>query len=393
MNKNFSFCIGTMCFVCLTAYVFSLNIVPYFTTEHLYFFREDNFWSYESGISRRAAPGQLIWYLDILSMRGPFLYSGLLFAVFCLSIFILIFRSGLTLHPSEAIVLIFSPIFLLYSVDSEILLILPALALFSHRIRAYPFLLIPIIVLTCLLREIALILYAPILLTLFLYDWRKTAVCLLASIGLCGGVIYTMMGETAFALEKNYWPGRGIEGLDTYGLYNFLDISLPSVLKFHLSVILTQGFPLNVAFWLSAVALFCNICYQRTGSWLFSISFLGIFLACGILSIDHGRYMYFYFILVYLLTAKEVQALTVTGCDTIGRQLGMMRDPLPKGLYALLTSRWIRRGALAALVLLPSAYFAGGLFEKPRALVFMSELNALGSEFWAPEKPGERFIR
>ena len=373
-------------------FVFILMLMPYIVSVDYYFFREDNFWSYESQIFRRAMSGQIIWYMDLISNNGPLLYSILMFLTFSVGSAIVLRISSELLTKTECILLLISPMYLIYSVDSEIFVALTALLFFFRFARNAPIFIINIILFFALIREISILVYFPILLTIMVRN-RYGVLYLIASIAFYVILLNAIWGNDYLSLEQNYWPAPREWRLEQYGLYNFLDSSVIDVLKKHVLETFRGDFPYNILFWLSGFIFINSIVFLRSKSPSYKVYFAFMYALCSILSYDHGRYFYVFFFLSILSTDRRCLSLYQEGLDRVAVLLGISAQLSHFHSLRYVALRWVRVASLVAVVVLPSAYFAAGEFARPRVVAFVDGLIAMGEEFLMPGSPGERVIR
>ena len=282
-------------------------------------FRPDDFWSYSSGFRRRALPGELIYRIDLLTGAAPLLFSVLLWASTLVVFAALLSEIHRTLPWPQVLLLLSSPVLLIYEVDTEILLLLPFAALgLPASLRPWGLLLA--ILLAMAIRELALLFYAPMLWALLLRG--SPALRLMTVLTTAAAVLVLLAPVTPdYHLEREYWPERGIDGLRSTHLYGFAELGLADVVPMHLEMIrahLVQALPGFVAFLLFC----CGLLRARTGRPLPALWFLVVYLVFAVLSVDYGRYHYLFFAWA-LFASTEVASpwFDFREVETLGRRM------------------------------------------------------------------------
>lgn len=328
-----------------------------FSSFNLNALRADNFWSYSSGIIRRGLSGELIYYFDRLFGNGPRVYALLLVSVFAFFTYQALREAAHRLSLSEVCLLGISPLVLFYEIDTEVMALLPLLTVNSKHqwVRVYGTL--ALIAVGVLFREITLILHFPILLYLLL---SRTGTARFLSVGLCMlSIVFILSPKPApnYLLETTYWNAQGLELLDHH-LYRFVEMSIGDVLPLHLTYIADHALlilPAICGFLLFSIA----IVFHRTHSILLSCYCAAAISLCFVLTVDYGRYFYFFMLYVLLLPAS-----IATPFINIERAADQR---IYKRLHHSLTliNRY-RVCWLMILVVAPSGYWAGAYEPVPR---------------------------
>ena len=273
-----------------------------------YAFRDDNFWAYSSGIYRRALPGELMYQIDRLTGLGP---ETLLAAIFISFAFVVLAVGRViwrTISLPELILIVISPIVFFFEIDAEIFLFLPFLAIrYAPEVWRWPAILILIIIATSI-REIAVILYSPVLLLMLTRCGWRMRIGAAAFLGVFTLSLVAPLGEATLFLETTYWPAQGIGGLADKSLYQFVNLSFSDLMReYHLPVLTEYG-AMWVIPWIGLGMFLIAYVARETRSGLFTLWFLALYISISILSIDHGRYAYFCFCFAVLASSPSVRA-------------------------------------------------------------------------------------
>jgi|GEM_PF-2462362 len=355
-------------FALMCAYVLAWLLNPYLKGFE-YGFRADNFWSYSSGIYRRGIVGEIIYWLDLATGIGPQLFSALLYAA-SISVLIAVGRIvAKEFSLLELALLGLSPIFWLYGVDAEIFMLLPLVGMLAFPQWWTGGVLLASIAIAGLVREISFILYSPVLLTMLLQRGLALRLGVLALVGGFAVLLATEPDAPTFFLENGHWTEHGIAGLAEHGMYQFAAMPFSELLDRHWRL-MENGFALGVFFW-AAVGLFIlTYVAEKTGSGLAVLWLLLVYGVCSILSIDHGRYGYFYFAFALMISAPaarsyfQMETLNLPLGQTVGRIMAPVTDMLAR------SARPLRIACLFVAVVAPSGLYVGKMVPLPRLAAF-----------------------
>ncbi len=286
----------------LTLSLLKRDLCPYLFGGNEYTFRPDNFWAYSSGFFRRGFVGELIYWLDIITGYGPRFFSAILLTSFVLSAItaILIARRNTTIP--EQILICISPIFLLYRVDSEILLFLPFAVIFLWNGKNKNYFILVSIILSMCIREIALLYYFPVLLG-FVFsrniNLRISSISALAAWTFC----FIFLHNVNYNLEHTYWPNQGITNLMDNHLYKFSTMPFKQVIFLHVGFIYD-----NILLITPGILSFFTFAYiyivKKYNTIIPAVWFLLTTALFFILTVDYGRYYYFLFIFLLFFTCS-----------------------------------------------------------------------------------------
>ncbi|MCU0907784.1 MAG: hypothetical protein MUF73_10130 [Rhodobacteraceae bacterium] len=331
------------------------------------FLREDTFWSWSSGFARRGLPGEIIYRLDLLTGVGQLLFAALLVAVFVAFAAMALAELYRRLSGVQFALLCLTPAVLFYRVDAEILILLPFFGLIlvpgAWR-RPVALVLIAVAALT---RELALVLFLPVLLTLAVTGpvWlRGATVATVAALALP----FVVGGEPNYALETLYWPDRGIPNLKETVLYGFATMGVTDVLRLHLGFVGEAGLillPSIVLFLALALSLIVPAGPHGPRA---ALVFLPLVAAMFILTVDYGRY--FYLLTFYVALATRPDCLPVFDLHA---WRGLPRAEAAVGRMGHWAARH-RTAILAAFVLAPNGFWSREYEVWPRALMFVRHL-------------------
>lgn len=365
-------------FLILVSSVIFLIVFPYSSNGNLYTFREDNFWSYSSGFCRRASVGEIIYILDTFTGLGPLVLTMMYCAIFIISALFVFYSICEAFSLLEIILLSLTPFVLLYMVDGEVLMLLPLLAMGMQRSGGRNFIVLVLIAFAISARELALLLYSPALLILLVRGHpiiRVAVVLVLAAFctsfsGLCG--------PPSFVLETTYWPDRGVTMLTDSQLYKFAEKSLSDVLALHLKHI-GENALLGGIQWFALATTFMTYIAWQTQQPLTVLWFLVIYAFASVLSIDHGRYAYFFFFFTILMARPASRDWFRLNDLGIPSAASIERAIAPAVGYMSAARRWLLPVSLFVLVIGPSAFVISQTQLMPRFLVYpLKALEKLG---------------
>jgi hypothetical protein len=327
-------------------------------------FRDDTFWAWSSGFTRRGLSGEVIYRLDLLTGAGPFLFSVLLVAVFAVIAVMALDEMYRRLTAMQFALLCLTPVVLIYRVDAEILILLPFLGLILARGAGRGPVTLALIAVATLTRELALVLFLPVLLTLATAGpvWlRVTTVVTVAALALP----FVLGSQPTYALETLYWPEHGVPGLRDMIMYRFAEMGLAEVLGLHLGFWAEDGLivlPSILVFLALALSVLVPAGPQGPRA---ALVFLPLVAAMFILTVDYGRY--FYFLVFYLALATRPDCLPFFD----------LRDwrglPGPEAVMAR-AGHWAARHRTAVLVafaLVPSGFWTNEYQALPRVILFL----------------------
>lgn len=366
-----SWIIATIIFIIYAVSIFSLEILPYFTTDRAYTFRPDNFWAWSSGIYRRAMLGELLILVDRNTGYGPEILSGMIYATFLVVAAAVCFLLRRSLTIPELILLSLTHFVIFYFVDAEIFLFLPMAAILMPRFQGQQAVVLLLIVVATVIRELAILLYSPVLLYFIQRGtkWIRIGVVLY----LIAFVATIMMpGSPNFSAEKLYWEPRGITGLIDEHLYLFVDMSLIEVLARHLNRI-SNNLLFGGGLWLlNAVFLIVYISH-KTRSGILAAWFFGVYVVSSLLSIDHGRYAFFFLAFSVFITTERGHSWF--NFEDLNKRLPrLIMDVLDRPTCWIADRRrFILPIVLSLLVVAPSGGWVGGVDWPPRIYVYIEK--------------------
>lgn len=275
-----------------------------------------------------------------------------------------------TISLPELILIVISPIVFFFEIDAEIFLFLPFLAIrYAPEVWRWPAILILIIIATSI-REIAVILYSPVLLLMLTRCGWRMRIGAAAFLGVFTLSLVAPLGEATLFLETTYWPAQGIGGLADKSLYQFVNLSFSDLMReYHLPVLTEYGVKWVIP-WIGLGMFLIAYVARETRNGLFTLWFLALYISISILSIDHGRYAYFCFCFAVLASSPSVRACFLFD-DAPLPLLGTVRklaDLMAQGLVDW--GRYIRLVGLAMLALGPSGAFVFRLEPYPRIVAF-----------------------
>lgn len=334
-----------------------LLVVPYFTDGVATTLREDDYWAYSSGFRRRALLGELLYRVtNAIGTNASALCSLTFVAVYGL----VTWRAlpWLTRSASLGAFAVFcaTPIVMSFTIDREVLLLVPVLAIVGGgRLAILGCCLVPV---ACLVHELALVLYSPCLLALHVIagPWRRWSAYAFSS-GSAIVVTLAVFARTApptYDLELFFWPTHGVDALLSSHLYGFADMPAAFLLRLHGDLLLTREAYVGLAFGVLLVAwLYHGLQHYRALRFALVTSLLPFM----ILSIDYGRYAYF-------LAAFYALAERAAAKVTMHRAVSDVDDAL-EGAVAAPQGAWLNRGGL--MLLLPMLLAPVGFWVRESA--------------------------
>ena len=341
-------------------------VLPYLIDDIVFAFNTDNFWSYSSGFIRRALLGQILYFNQSVLGIGPWFFSFTTFALVVLFAGYVCVELNKTTPAWQVILLALTPFALLYFVDAEILMLLPLLAMVQNDSRHQKLFVLLLIMVLSQMRELILVLYFPVLLRFIFIDRGLVGKASIAFIAVMSFLLLWDFGPPSYVLEKTFWPEHGAPNLHEEHMYTFAEMSFTEMLDLHVGSILEFFIPAMIFWVLLAASLFWFLAKRITSPILFAW-FVGTFLVSSILSIDHGRYAYFFFMFAVLFSADTRQRWF---------DLNLFDHPWWNHLHTAFTPAhdWFARTArimlpvsLGLLIIAPSGYYTGLVLWKPRA--------------------------
>jgi len=327
-------------------------------------FRDDTFWAWSSGFARRGLPGEVIYRLDLLTGTGPFLFSVLLIAVFAGIAVLALGELHRRLPGAQFALLCLTPVVLIYRVDAEVLILLPFLGLILARGTWLGPVTLVLIAVATLTRELALVLFLPVLVTLAITGpvWlRAITLATVAALSLP----FVLGGQPTYALETLYWPDHGVPGLRDMIMYRFAEMGLSELLHLHLGFWAENWLivlPSILVFLALALSILVPAGPQGSRA---ALVFLPLVGAMFILTVDYGRY--FYLLVFYVILATRPDCLPFFD----------LRDwrGLPAAEAGLArVGHWTARhrtAVLAAFALVPSGFWTNEYQALPRVVLFL----------------------
>lgn len=362
-NENIALLFVILAFFFLMLYSgFKLNIFLLFDVD--FAFREDNFWSYSSSIFRRGMVGEVIYFIDVLTGNGAYIFSCLIWLTFLVFLAKTLSYMKDSLSLIELSIFLISPCFLLYSVDSEIFTLLPFLALMSsnHVVKLWGGLLL--IALAISIREISFLFYFPILIYMFIFEKVEIKLVSLLILILSLFLLLYPKPDPTFLLEDTHWSDKGYE-LKDHHLYQFVTMGIYDVLAYHFGYFRDKLFYIVIPL-LSFISLSIIFFYQRTKDSVAALYYLGMVSVCFILTIDYGRYFYLFWMYAILSSHPKVSYLFIKPWSFIN----FRPDFIDRGLSWLYQFRTL---FLVTLVLAPSGYWIGVYQLYPRIMTLVHE--------------------
>lgn len=334
-----------------------------------YAFRSDNFWSYSSSIYRRGLTGEIIYYLDMISGKGIYLFALTIWSLFVMFLIKFLKEIKGELSLIEVLLLVLSPFLLLYSVDAEIFTLLPFLTLFSKKQFLNVWGTLFLIVVATLIREISLFFYFPVLVSFIVGGQRCIklfATLVLFSLFLI--VLYPKPSPT-FLLEQTYWSSLELQ--DT-SLYEFVDMPLSEVFPKHIGFMMSKWeyfiMPL-LCFMLITTSMF----YKRTLNVLGALYLFSMITVCFVLTVDYGRYFYLFLIFSTLASSSAVSKYFTTFPAILNFQSLNLLDGSLRKIEAN------KKYLLLFAVFAPSGFWAGEYQIRPRFYTLMAESDVLST--------------
>lgn len=340
------------------------SVLPYLEGTSLATFREDNFWAYSSGFMRRGLPGEFIYRLDQWTHQGPLIYSVLIAAIYFLAWVVVAREAARFFTPVQAMLALLTPLALHNGIDGEVFILLPLLYLGLRGEQASDLTALVLIALALAMRESAILFFLPLILGIMIRaGWLER---------LCGVAILAMFAlsivagnDPTYLLERDYWPGAGIDDLMTRHLYLFAELPLGMLLHVHFSVIHDHLALVTPSLVLFAV-LYVTVIYRRSGSVLLTAYFSAALSVFFLLTIDYGRYFYLPFAIALLITAPGVR-------ERIWDPLSARSAARRERLASRQAPEWLA-AILLGFALAPSGYYVEVYTLFPRFVVTAHEL-------------------
>lgn len=302
--------------------------------------RADDFWSYSGGFARRGLLGEVLIVLGRLTEMNPapLVSFGLLalFAALTLQVVRLLWRDA---PMKDRLLLLGTPLLYGFGVDREVILLLPALLLMvgnrrsSRRWTTAGLISLPLV---CLVHELAIALYAPLLIAFHLSRPAEERNAVWAAVG---GSVVVIAGLVLVGNHPNlrpeleFWPTLGVEGLESRELYRFATVGLAEILRERAATYLTWDGMTTLMF-SGLLAEYLILAIGRTP--LVRLATFATIGATFVLTSDHGRYAYVLLYLFVLLRAAHLEApdegSVWTGPRVRPFLVGFMMSPV--GLWA-----------------------------------------------------------
>lgn len=261
--------------------------------------RHDDFWAFSGGHVRRGLLGEILY-------QGAGMFGG---GVVAAAAFAFLVVYGVAAWRIASLLdlrnnwrwfwpLAASAVYLNYTVDREVLLLLPLFIVPSWGgatlLRRSVFL--ASILVMGFVHEFALLLFGPILAVLLVWE-QSSAGRWLLRVGLVlmaveMAMLVGLKSTPTAVLETMFWPAYGIEGLERSNLYAFATMSLGKVLALHGRMVKTPSGLWDLALQCSLMTLL--LCWFRESK-PFCLAVVLWMLPASVLSIDYGRYAYLTF--------------------------------------------------------------------------------------------------
>jgi len=350
-----------------------INLVPYLIYDVTFWFREDNFWSYSSGFSRRALIGELLYWFQAFLGIGPWILSIFIYLAFIPLLAAMCRELFKTASPLIIILLMFTPFALSYGADAEIFLLLPLLAMTGTESDRQKLTVLALIAAVSLIREIALILYIPVLLR---FISRESGALRYLSIAYIGVMLFSLVydfGAPNFSLETGFWPQHGVSGLEDTVLYGFATTSLGELIAIHYESTMHYPVLALIQWGLLAGAMFFYLAHRNVPPLVFGW-FIAMFAVSSVLTIDHGRYAYMFFMFAVLLSSDVRKSWFDFDLPALP-PIRWATDLTQSLMTAMMRVAGIALPVvLALLIISPSGFHTGDMDWTPRVL----EIAALG---------------
>ena len=301
-------------FLAITA-ALQLNI--FHTTDQLYTFRPDNFWAYSSMIFRRALTGEFLYYLDLITGHGIYLFSVLIWLTFLLFLVAYLSELKKEFNSIGLLLCLLSPVFLLYQVDAEIFMLLPFITLYSKSNFVQNWGTLILIVFSVLIRELSLLFFFPVLVTFILQGRMALKAATITALLLLLVFLFSPKPAPTFYLENNYWNAQGFHTTHSFigskHLYDFVSMPLSDLLSLHISLLkeIENGWFLLGLPLISFMGLFAGIFYARTKSVGGTLYSIGLVSVSFILTLDYGRYFYLFFMFALFASSNQVKNISL----------------------------------------------------------------------------------
>lgn len=331
-------------------------------------FRDDTFWAWSSGFARRGLPGEVIYRLDLLTGAGPFLFSVLLIAAFAGVAVLALGELYRRLPRVQFALLCLTPVVLIYRVDAEVLILLPFFGLILVRGAWRGPVTLALIAAATLTRELALVLFLPVLITLTTTGpvrLRAATVATVAGLALP----FALGGQPTYALETLYWPEHGVPGLRDMIMYRFAEMGLGELLRLHLGFWAEDGLivlPSILVFLALALSILVPAGSQGPRA---ALVFLPLVLVMFILTVDYGRY--FYLLVFYLALATRPDCLPFFDLRD--------RCGLPQAEAVVARAgHWAARhrtAILAVFAVVPTGFWTNEYEALPRVFLFLRTMT------------------
>lgn len=358
-------------------------LAPWLDSDLAFSFRSDNFFSFSGGQLRRGLLGELLFQGQSLGFPSILIYSIGLLAIFGFLYLYLFPRLLRSFSQAEVLIIIFSGLFLMPSIDREVFILGPAVYYYFRRQLDFGFFLL--LGFTAFIHEISLLLYFPCILWVLAKIWTEKRWSYLPSIafvGLSFASVILFKGDMNLIPEREFWPAYGVIGLEDHFLYTFTGKGLLATLKLHASIILGKSetflaIPGFVAFF--GIVLFSLRRYGASA--MTTVYYFVITLIFCTLTLDYGRYFYLLFFF-YLLLSQSGLLLKV---DEV---LEPFQKLVPSVIKGSLSFDFKHRGFLIFLsifALAPFGYWLGDTILEP---AFLQEFQQLWN-FELPKYAGE----
>jgi len=354
------------------------NILPYFFeiksgTLTLYTFVPDNFYSFSSVIYRRALPGEVIYYLDVLTGNGPLAFSFIIFMFSAFIVFLIFREAAETLTPPECFLLMLTPIVLNYKIDGEIFLFIPFISILFMKGQARDILTLFLIGVAITIRSVAFIFFLPVVLYLIFNGRSYVRVFAALVLAAATAFLFAPKPDPTYLLETTYWPDQGYGDLKETYEYMFVEWGLSDIIRFHIEL-------LDGHVWSSLIGMFAitvlSVVYivKRSENVALATYYILMIMFFSIVSIDYGRYYYVYFGFAILSThAKATDYFSFAPFPQILDRF--LPDTQRRISDALLSVGSVSRAIMIAFfALCPVGYWAAETSFPPRLLQLFGDI-------------------
>lgn len=345
---------------------FKDTVIPYLTSDVVFSYNTDNFWSYSSGFTRRGLIGEFLYFSQSVLGIGPWIFSAITFVLALVFAAYTCLELNKSMPAWQIIMIALTPFALMYFVDAETFMLIPLLAMTQPESRNQRLFVLFLIIIATLIRELVLVLYLPVLLRFIFIDRGLVGKASMAFIAVMLVLLLWDFGPPSYVLEKTFWPNHGAPDLHLEHMYTFAEMSFSEMLELHVGSIIEFFIPAMIFWAILAASLFWFVARRIASPMLFAW-FVGTFLVSSVLSIDHGRYAYFFFMFAVLFTSEQRQKWFDLNLFDHAWWARLQSLCKPAHNWMVGTATVMLPVSLGLLIISPSGYFTGLVLWKPRA--------------------------